>query len=519
MVFTSPLGSFPIPNQDLFTFLFSGPNDRQADKNKPIVTDGESGQYYTWSQVKEQSRYLAQGWVEQGKQGQTVAVFAPNHLDHYILYFSLLGAQCTISPGNPAYTEAEFEHQLTNSKASMLVTVPALLPILLPVCQKIGIPTSSIYLFGDSDVQGCRTFNSIKSSTLIPMTPRPAKDEVAFICYSSGTTGVAKGVMLSHQNMVSQILLAVNNEVEITNEDVNLGFLPLYHVYGLTSLVFNSYYRVIPVVLMAKFDLQLLCTLIEKYKITMASIVPPVAVLLAKHPIVSNYDLSSIRLLGCGAAPLSKEHIDALQKRIPADIVQGYGMTETTSGVISQSIVDEHGNELGPDQQGEFLFRGPSIMVGYFNNPKANAEVFTADGWMRTGDVGKFDSASGEYFILDRIKELIKYKGFQIAPAELEALLMSMDFVADCCVIGVYDHQQATEIPRAYVVLQPGVEPSAKVANTIREHVAQNVTNYKWLRGGVKFVDAVPKSPSGKILRREVKEWVKKEEEEIKAKL
>jgi acyl-coenzyme A synthetase/AMP-(fatty) acid ligase len=180
-------------------------------------------------------------------------------------------------------------------------------------------------------------------------------------------------------------------------------------------------------------------------------------------------------------------------------------------------IVSEKGEELGDDQEGEFLFRGPSIMKGYFNNPKANAETFTADGWMRTGDVGKYDSKTGEFFILDRIKELIKYKGFQIAPAELEAILMSLDIIADCCVVGLYDESQATEIPRAYVVLQPNVENTKKAAKFIDDFVTSNATNYKKLRGGIKFVEAIPKSPSGKILRREVRDWIKKEQKETAA--
>lgn len=181
-------------------------------------------------------------------------------------------------------------------------------------------------------------------------------------------------------------------------------------------------------------------------------------------------------------------------------------------------IVNDKLEELGDDQEGEFLFRGPSIMKGYFNSPKANAETFTPDGWMRTGDVGKFDSKTGEYLILDRIKELIKYKGFQVAPAELEALLMGLDIIADCCVVGVYDESQATEIPRAYVVLQPSVKADEKTNKFIYDYVTKNVTNYKKLRGGIRFVDAIPKSPSGKILRREVKDWVKKEQRDTPVK-
>lgn len=213
-------------------------------------------------------------------------------------------------------------------------------------------------------------------------------------------------------------------------------------------------------------------------------------------------------------------------------------MTETSSGVITQraggtgigsigvlvpniecKIINEKGEELGDDQEGELLFRGPSIMKGYFNNPKANAEVFVGDGWMRTGDVGKYSASTNEFFILDRIKELIKYKGYQVAPAELEAVLMGLDIIADVCVVGIYDNNQATEIPRAYIVLQSGVEKSDKTAKLIDEYVTKNVTSYKKLRGGVKFVDVIPKSPSGKILRRQVKEWTKKEQEPSKSRL
>lgn len=187
---------------------------------------------------------------------------------------------------------------------------------------------------------------------------------------------------------------------------------------------------------------------------------------------------------------------------------------------------------MGDDQEGEVLLRGPVIMKGYLNNPEANAKTFTADGWMRTGDVGKFDTKTGEFYIVDRIKELVKYKGFQVAPAgkddcvkkvwiicscvcvyiELEALLIKHNDVADSCVVGVYESAQATELPRAYVVLQPHAKPSPAKAKELMDYVASNVTQYKRLRGGVRFVDAIPKSSSGKILRREVKKWVKEEQ-------
>ncbi|GAA5801333.1 hypothetical protein EDC94DRAFT_541147 [Helicostylum pulchrum] len=539
MIYKATTPAIPIPDTDLFSFLLESNEFNQSkDLNLPLNIEGESGKSLSWNYIRQQSCLLATGWKQNVglTKGDTVAIFAPNQLDHAILYLSLLGAQCTISPGNPAYTEAEFEHQITNCHASALVTVAGLLPVLLKITDKIGLPRSKIFLFGDKQVEGCRPYNSIKGTTEVSAPIQGSRrDDVAFICYSSGTTGLAKGVMLTHGNFIAQILQSVRVDPENEdNDDVILGFLPFYHIYGLTSLVFNAYYKVTPVIIMARYDLELLCQLVEKYKVTLASIVPPVAVHLAKAPVVTKYNLSSIRLIGCGAAPLSREHIETLAKRIPAKLVQGYGMTETTSGVISQGveggvagsigilspnmeckIINAEGKEVGDDQEGEFLFRGPSIMKGYYNNDKANAETFTTDGWMRTGDVGKYDSESGEFFILDRIKELIKFKGFQVAPAELEAILTGLDIVADCCVVGLYDESQATEIPRAYVVVQPNVEANEKTAKLIDDYVTKNVTNYKKLRGGVKFVSAIPKSPSGKILRREVKEWLKEEQKQI----
>jgi acyl-CoA synthetase (AMP-forming)/AMP-acid ligase II len=205
--------------------------------------------------------------------------------------------------------------------------VPALLPVLLKITDKIGIPRSRVFLFGDKEVEGCRPFNAIigNKPKAYPIQGVDGYNDTAFICYSSGTTGLAKGVMLTHKNFIAQILQATDKkeDEEPHPDDVTLGFLPFYHIFGLTSLVLNALYTVTPVVVMAKFDLELLCQLIQKYKITTAAIVPPVAVALAKHPIVQKYDLSSIRLLGCGAAPLSKEHIDALYKRVPSEIKQG----------------------------------------------------------------------------------------------------------------------------------------------------------------------------------------------------
>ncbi|KAI8147112.1 hypothetical protein BJV82DRAFT_376835 [Fennellomyces sp. T-0311] len=539
VIYKSAADPIPIPNLDLYTFLFQDSKfNTSRSRDAPQVIDGATGKSLSFNQIFDLSGRIASGWVDKVglKQGDVVAVYAPNQYDHCVLYFSLLAARCTVTPGNPDYTEEEFQHQIHTSGAKALVTVPKLLPVLLKVAAKNNIPRERIFVFDSDEPTDIPSFYTLAEGRKHIGHPIRGIDthDVAFICFSSGTTGLAKGVMLTHHNFIAQCLQVTNFDANANiATDTLLGFLPFFHIFGLTNLVLGAFYRCTPLVIMAKYDLEKFCQLVEKYKVTNVSLVPPVAVHLGKSPIVDKYDLSSLRVLGCGAAPLGKEHIEALQRRIPAAVKQGYGSTESCAGVVYQRVgvspagsigyltantelklVDEQDNELGDDQEGEVLLRGPAMMKGYLNNPEANAKTFTKDGWMRTGDVGVFKSAIGEFFIVDRIKELVKYKGFQVAPAELEALLMGHDAVADCCIVGVYDSSQATELPRAYVVLQSGSQPTQAMAKDIQDYVAKNVTNYKKLRGGVRFVDAIPKNASGKILRREVKKWVKAEQEQ-----
>ncbi|KAG1471319.1 hypothetical protein G6F56_002194 [Rhizopus delemar] len=539
VIFKSNRPSISIPDSDIYSFLFS-PNEfnRNRSQTSPILIDGITEETLSYAKVKDLSSRIASGWKEViGLQkSDVVAVFAPNHYDHALLYFSLLGAQCTVTPGNPNYTKAEFDYQLHKSKAKAIVTVPSLLPVLMTVAVKNNIPKERILLFGSESVNGFKPYRSIATKPItLPLKNTYSSNDVAFICFSSGTTGMAKGVMLTHKNFVSQIRMVT--DFEETNpkkqDDVIIGFLPFYHIFGLTTLVIRAFYSLTPVVVIPKYDLKDVCQLIEKYKITMAPIVPPVAVQFAKSDIPLKYDLTSLKVISSGAAPLGSEHIEALTARINAYVRQGYGMTETTAGCIYQTVgispsgstgvlianmecrlIDEAGNDVSPGQPGEILLKGPTVMKGYLDNEKANIEAFTYDGWLRTGDVARYDSVSGEFFIIDRIKELIKFKGYQVAPAELEALLMSHTSIADCCVVGVYESSQATEIPRAYVVLQPSIPQNQDTVNEITKFVEANVVNYKRLRGGVRFIEQVPKSPSGKILRRKVKDWIKKEQNE-----
>jgi acyl-coenzyme A synthetase/AMP-(fatty) acid ligase len=290
---------------------------------------------------------------------------------------------------------------------------------------------------------------------------------------------------------------------------------------------------------MSKFEIERFCQVIQRYKISFAYLVPPVLLLLAKHPIVSKYDLSSLQMVNSGAAPLTRELIDSVNRRIPLPIKQGYGLSETsptthtqawpewdkaTGSVgkllpnLSAKYLDEDGNELPIGETGELALKGPNVFKGYLNKPELTKAVFTADGYFKTGDIG-YEDKEGNFYVTDRVKELIKYKGFQVAPAELEGILVGHPKVDDAAVIGVYSEEHASELPRAYVKLNAGTAADAEVERDISEFLHAKVAPHKRLRGGLRFVADIPKSASGKILRRILKNEAKKETQGGKAKL
>lgn len=290
---------------------------------------------------------------------------------------------------------------------------------------------------------------------------------------------------------------------------------------------------------MPKFDLEDFCRIIQDNKVTFAYVVPPVVLLLGKHPVVSKYDLSSVRMMNSGAAPLTKELVEAVYNRLKIPVKQGYGLSETSPTTHTQpwadwnktigsvgtllpyqtaKYMDASDNEVPAGETGELWIKGPNVFKGYLNNPEGTAHALTPDGYFKTGDVGHQDK-NGNFYITDRIKELIKYKGFQVAPAELEGILISHPHVNDVAVIAIYDEEQATEIPRAYIVPTDGLGKGEKEASEIIEWLSKKTAPHKKLRGGVKFMDEIPKSASGKILRRLLKAKALEEEKGAKAKL
>lgn len=358
--------------------------------------------------------------------------------------------------------------------------------------------------------------------------------ETAIMCYSSGTTGLAKGVETTHHNLTSELqALNAGSRQLVSGQDVILGVLPFSHIYGLGMNFLQPAAMGCPVVVLPKFQEVPALAAIEKYRITHALIVPPIVVTLLNSPNVVKFDLSSLGTVVSGAAPLGGDIADAFAKLIPGVVMlQAYGNTETSPVVMTahasefastpgsvatcgkllptyqaRIVRPEDGVDVGVGARGELWVRGPTVMKGYLNNPEATAKAVVNGGWYRTGDVVVRDEA-GWYEVVDRVKELIKYKGFQVPPAELEALLLQHPEVVDAGVIGIYDAAQATELPRAYVVPRDG-EVGGRTAQALSKHVgewvAARVANHKKLRGGVRIISAIPKSAAGKILRKELR--------------
>ena len=456
-----------------------------------------------------------------------------------------------ISPANPGYTTDELAFQLKDAGAKGIVTQLPLLERALQAAKVVGIPEERVILMGDErDPQyRYKHFTSVKNlsgtSRYRKSKIDPAND-LAFLPYSSGTTGKPKGVMLTHSNVTSNTLQNNANEGRWLRPDGGsngegdklLAFLPFFHIYGLTVLIHQSFWAGYELVIMPKFDLETFCKVVQQHKVTMGYVVPPVVLQLSKHPVVDKYDLSSLRMMNSGAAPLTKELVEAAYARLKIPIKQGYGLSETSptthvqpwdrwrtnigsAGILLPNqlakFVDAEEKEVPVGQTGELWIKGPNVFKGYLNNREGTANALTSDGYFKTGDVGYHD-AEGNFFITDRIKELIKYKGFQVAPAELEGKLASHPKVQDCCVIGIYSEEQATELPRAYVVARDG-QATESTATEIVNWLKSNVASHKQLRGGVKFVDDIPKSASGKILRRVLKEQEQKESGPVRARL
>ncbi|OKK07347.1 4-coumarate--CoA ligase family protein [Streptomyces sp. CB02400] len=489
----------------------------------PALIDGTDGATLTYEQVDRFHRRVAAALAEAGvRKGDVLALHSPNTVAFPTAFYAATRAGASVTTVHPLATAEEFGKQLGDCAARWIVTVSPLLETARRAAELAG---GIEEIFVCDSAPGHRSLIDMLAST----APEPVVDidpaeDVAALPYSSGTTGVPKGVMLTHRQIATN-LAQLQPLITAGPGDRVLAVLPFFHIYGLTALMNAPLRQGATVVVLPRFDLETFLAAIQNHRITGLYVAPPIVLALAKHPLVDRYDLSSLKHVVSAAAPLDASLAAACSRRLGLPPVgQAYGMTELSPGThvvpldamsdappgtVGKLIagtemrivsLDDPGKDLGPGESGEILIRGPQIMKGYLGRPDATAAMIDEDGWLHTGDVGHVDEG-GWLFVVDRVKELIKYKGFQVAPAELEALLLTHPGIADAAVIGVYD-EDGNEIPHAHVVRQPSAPDLS--AGEVMMYVAEHVAPYKRIRH-VTFIDGVPRAASGKILRRELR--------------
>ncbi|MGB7184047.1 MAG: AMP-binding protein [Burkholderiaceae bacterium] len=510
IIHNSPLPDVQIPEITITAQLLQR-SDEMA--NQVAITDGKTSSY-TFGQLKENIHRLAGGLKKRGiGPGQTVGLMSPNVPEYAIIFHGVAVSGAAVTTINPTYGPEEVRFQLIDAGASLLFTVPMFLEVAREAVKGTGV--TEIIVIGAAD--GITSLNDLYADP-IEQVAVDLHNHVVVLPYSSGTTGLPKGVMLTHRNLVANNA-QLEHVIHYQKGEAALAALPFFHIYGMQVLMNSLISSGVRVVTMPRFDMVEALTLIQEEKITRFFAVPPIVLGLAKAPVVDQFDLSSLKQIFSGAAPLGAEIALECAERVGCDVVQGYGMTELspvshctvlsdfrpgTSGVtISNTetrIVDP---DTGEDQpvggRGELWVRGPQVMKGYLNNPEATAATIDSDGWLHTGDVAIVDEHH-HVSVVDRIKELIKYKGFQVPPAELEALLVTHPNIADAAVIGIAD-DEAGELPKAFLV-PAGELPSLK---EIQVFMSEHVASYKLVRQ-IEVLDAIPKSASGKILRRELRD-------------
>jgi acyl-CoA synthetase (AMP-forming)/AMP-acid ligase II len=508
MIYSSPLPDVEIPDLPLTAYVLDG---AAGQPDKPALIDGDSGQTLTYADLGRAVGSLAGGLAASGfAKGEVLALMAPNMPEYAVVFHAVAMAGGIASTINPAYAEAEMHGQLRDSGARILVTIPPLAAAATRAAA--GTQVEEVYVFGEAP--DARPLASLYAAPLAGQVPVGPGDVVA-LPYSSGTVGLSKGVLLTHRNLVANIAqtLAI---AQIMPEENLVAVLPFFHIYGMQVLMNCGLRAGATIVTLPRFDLEQFLRVHQDYRITRSFVAPPIVLALAKHPLVDKFDLSALTQVLSGAAPLKADLAADCARRLDCEVVQGYGMTELSPvshctprggfkpgsvGVTAPNtqtrIVDPvRETDLGTGEEGEIYVRGPQVMKGYLNNPQATAVTIDRDGWLHTGDLGHID-ADGHLYVTDRLKELIKYKGFQVPPAELEAVLLRHPDVTDAAVVGLPD-EEAGEIPVGYVTLRPGASASPA---EILQFVTSQVAGYKQIRR-LEVIEAIPKSPSGKILRR-----------------
>lgn len=526
----SPFPDITPSGKNLFRQVF---DEFPKHTQKIALVDGVTGREYSFAELEELTARTSSALNRLGfSRGDVLALCAPNVPEYAAIFFATLASGGVVSTCNPSYKSDEFLYQFRDSGASVVVTMPQILPEVQKAAAEAGI--KHVVVIDEpgqagqtGQAEGLLSYQELISDTGSRFDPSLASswDDIAVLPYSSGTTGLPKGVMLTNGNIISNFLQFDHPQLLNHGRDSTLlGLLPFFHIYGMVVILLSSLHTGAKTVTLPRFEPETFLTAIQIHRVTALHAVPPIVLFLAKHPLVEKFDLSSVTEAMSGAAPLGAEVVRAARERTGCNVRQGYGLTETSPvthltprelansfakpGSIGVPLRSQRCMVVEPDscavlpagEEGELWLAGPNIMKGYLNNPEATREAITKGGWFRSGDIAYFDK-DGCFYITDRLKELIKVKGLQVAPAELEALLVTHDKIADAAVVAM-PHERLGEAPRAFVVKKDETLTERDVV----EFVSAKVAEHKRLAGGVVFLEAVPKSASGKILRRMLRE-------------
>ncbi|KAI9812709.1 MAG: hypothetical protein M1827_004465 [Pycnora praestabilis] len=545
MTFFRPEKYLPVPTKDILSWIFDDP---QYDVDKPIYIDvSDPSKSISCREARATIRKLAAGFRAAGlKKGDCVCLHAFNDIHYPIVFLGIIAAGGVFVGTNPAYTSFELTHQLRTAKARFIITEPETLEQISPSAKECNVPSSNIWIFdvlGQTVPSGSTSWKELQQHGEEDW-PRfddeeTSKNTTAALFFSSGTTGLPKAAIWSHFILVAQHTLVQEANTRPYQISRMLS-LPMFHAaiapvaHTSTLKSGNSSY------VQRRFDLKIFVESIEKYQVTDLLLVPPIVVGIVMSGLGQKYSLSSVRYGGVGAAPLDKDLQNRFgavldRKRKPsspaAQFTQVFGMTETscaalivpwpeqdTTGSVGNLIpnleaklIDDNGNDVSAyDIRGELCLRGPTVITGYFENEDANKLSYDEEGFFKTGDIAYCDGKTKRWYIVDRKKELIKVRGFQVAPSEIEAVLLNHPDIIDAAVIGITSTHGNGEIPRAYVVRRPGKEDTTS-EEILKKHCRERLASYKSLEGGIRFVNAIPKTASGKILKRSLREEAKVE--------
>ncbi|KIP08647.1 hypothetical protein PHLGIDRAFT_103986 [Phlebiopsis gigantea 11061_1 CR5-6] len=563
-IYTSPHPpTAPSPRESLYTFLFQTHWSDHIPTTAAFI-DSSTPNVITRAELKDATLCLAHGLRSEHSRmggvplarGDVVVIFSPNSLTYPVALLGGIAAGLCISLASAAHTPRDLEYQWTDCRAKAIMVHPSLLHVALMMFERLDISLAEarrrIVLADYACALARQTageficMSDIMCKGSLEQEERfdgDRAEETTLLCYSSGTTGNPKGVELTHSSLVGALDSLPSSWPTFRSSSPRmLGLVPFYHILGAMQVLMAEVLRGCAVVIASGFDPVSFCRNVETYKITHACIVPPICLALVMHPAMSQFDMTSLEYLLCGAAPLSISLLTAFKEKVQAlgvdaALIQGYGLTETIGfllptrdwvrkagsiGLLGSNyearLVSESGQDVEEGSPGELWLRGPGVFKGYLGNIEATKASITEDGWFKTGDILTVDS-EGYWAVIDRKKEMIKYKGYQVAPAELESLLLEHPDIVDAGVVGIVSEELATELPRAYVVHTRPLELGMrrKFATDVGKWVNDRVARHKQLRGGIVVVDVIPKSPSGKILRRILRDQAELEVKAAKA--